>query len=383
MIPRALHPLARQRMVPGQVLLLLGARRTGKTTLLRQLVDDWPGRALVLNGEDQAVQQALSQRDATRLRELTSGHDLLALDEAQAASGVGALLKLLVDTQPELAILATGSSSLDLGRDTGEPLTGRSRRLVLHPMALCELLPLENPVESASRLEGRMLFGGYPEVATLTGDSERRECLVELANAYLFKDILQYEGIRRSDKLLRLLQLVALQVGRQVSLDELATQLGMGRNTVERYLDLLEQCHVVLRVGGFSRNLRTEIHKTSRWYFVDTGMRNAVLRNFQPLATRDDVGAIWENFLFMERRKRLDYERRFVNRWFWRTHGQQEIDLVEEEEGDLRAWEFKWARPNRDTAPSAWRTAYPQATFQVVHRDNHRAFVCIEERSHL
>jgi len=228
-----------------------------------------------------------------------------------------------------------------------------------------------------------MLFGGYPEVATLTGDSERRECLVELANAYLFKDILQYEGIRRSDKLLRLLQLVALQVGRQVSLDELATQLGMGRNTVERYLDLLEQCHVVLRVGGFSRNLRTEIHKTSRWYFVDTGMRNAVLRNFQPLATRDDVGAIWENFLFMERRKRLDYERRFVNRWFWRTHGQQEIDLVEEEEGDLRAWEFKWARPNRDTAPSAWRTAYPQATFQVVHRDNHRAFVCIEERSHL
>ncbi len=377
MIPRALFPLAQARLEPGRVLLLMGARRTGKTTLLRQLVDSWPGTCLTLNGEDLAVQQALQVRTAEGLRSLTGGTGLLALDEAQAVPEIGLILKLLVDTQPELCVLATGSSSFDLGRNTGEPLTGRSQRLVLQPLALTELRPLENSVESAARLEGRLIYGGYPEVVTAANDADKRNRLTELVNSYLFKDILQFDGIRRPDKLQRLLQLLALQIGRQVALEELGTQLGIGRNTVERYLNLLEQCFVVLRVGGFSRNLRTEISKTARWYFTDNGVRNALVRNFNPLAQRDDTGTLWENWLYTERLKRLQLERRLVNSWFWRTHAQQEIDLVEEENGRLQGWEFKWSAPTSERAPRAWLAAYPLAGYRVIHRENYPDFVCV------
>jgi len=289
-IPRGLQPTAQAALQPGKVLVLLGARRTGKTSLMRRLVEGWPGRPLSLNGDDLAVQQMLAARTASSLDNLLGAADLLALDEAQVVPEIGAILKLLVDSRPDVAVLATGSSSLDLGRSMGEPLTGRSRHLTLHPLAQAELGALENRVETTSRLATRLVFGGYPEIVTAPDDRTRQELLIELVNAYLFKDILQVEGIRRADKLSRLLQLLALQIGAQVSVQELGTQLGLSRGVVERLLDLLEQCFVISRLGGFSRNLRKEISKTSRWYFVDNGVRNALLRNFNPLPLRDGSG---------------------------------------------------------------------------------------------
>lgn len=374
-IPRTLQQRMQTALQPGRVLVLLGARRTGKTSLMRRVVEAWPGRPLVLNGDDLAVQQALAVRSAAGLDGLLGHADLLALDEAQVVPEVGAILKLLVDSRPDVAVLATGSSGFDLGRNVGEPLTGRSRRLTLFPIAQEELGALENSVETAARLATRLVYGAYPEVVTAGSDLERQEVLIELANSYLFKDILQYEGMRRADKLNRLLQLLALQIGGQVSVQELGTQLGMGRGVVERLLDLLEQCFVITRLGGFSRNLRKEISKTSRWYFVDNGVRNALLRNFNPPTLREDAGALWENYLMVERRKGLSLAGRDVNRWFWRTHDRQEIDLVEEEGGRLSGWEFKWSAPRRERSPRAWLEGYPGAAYQVIHRDNYLPFI--------
>ncbi|MCB1047449.1 MAG: ATP-binding protein [Calditrichaeota bacterium] len=376
-IPRHLLAAARDRLLPGKVLLLMGARRTGKTTLSRHLQASWPGSSLSLNGDDLSVQQALASRSEKNLQALVGDATLLVLDEAQTVPDVGAILKLLVDTQPNLAVLATGSSSFDLGRRTGEPLTGRSQRLTLYPLAQCELAPMESSIQTSNLLGTRLVYGGYPEIVTAPSEQQQRELLLELVNAYLFKDILQYDGLRRADKLARLLQLLAMQIGRQVSLEELGRQLGLGRNTVERYLDLLEQCFVVMRLGGFSRNLRKEISKTSRWYFVDNGVRNALIRNFNPPPLRDDVGALWENYLMLERMKRLEYERRFANRWFWRTHDRQEIDLVEEEGGQLSGWEFKWGKPGHERAPRAWQDAYPGAGYRVIHPQDYLEFITI------
>jgi predicted AAA+ superfamily ATPase len=374
-IPRMLTTVAQARLMPGKVLLLMGARRTGKTTLGQQLYANWPGPKLVLNGDDLGVQQALAVHSVQNLRTVVGSATLFFLDEAQAVPGVGTALKLLVDSMPLLTVLATGSSSFDLGRQTGEPLTGRSFRLTLFPLAHCELAQVENPVQTASLLDTRLVYGGYPDVVVAAGDSQRQDILLELVNSYLYKDILQFDGIRRSDKLARLLQLLAFQIGKQVSIEELGRQLGLGRNTVERYLDLLEQCFVLIRMGGFSRNLRKEISKTARWYFVDNGVRNALLRNFNPPTLRDDVGALWENYLLLERIKLMEYQRRSTNRWFWRTHDQQEIDLVEEENGRLSGWEFKYSPPGREQAPSAWRSGYPGAGYQVIHRENYREFL--------
>lgn len=370
-----LTTVAQARLMPGKVLLLMGARRTGKTTLGQQLFANWTGPKLVLNGDDLGVQQALAVHSIQNLRTVVGSATLFFLDEAQAVPGVGTALKLLVDSMPQLTVLATGSSSFDLGRQTGEPLTGRSFRLTLFPLAHCELAQVENPVQTASLLDTRLVYGGYPDVVVAEGDSQRQDILLELVNSYLYKDILQFDGIRRSDKLARLLQLLAFQIGKQVSIEELGRQLGLGRNTVERYLDLLEQCFVLIRLGGFSRNLRKEISKTARWYFVDNGVRNALLRNFNPPTLRDDVGALWENYLLLERIKLMEYQRRSTNRWFWRTHDQQEIDLVEEENGRLSGWEFKYSPPGRDLAPSAWRSGYPGAGYQVIHRENYREFL--------
>lgn len=329
----------------------------------------------MLNGDDLAVQQALAERTAIGLGNLLGSTDLLALDEAQVVPGIGAILKLLVDSRPDVAVLATGSSRFDLGRSVGEPLTGRSRHLTLHPLAQTELGPLENHVETGARLATRLVYGGYPDVVTAGDDRTRQELLIELVNAYLFKDILQVEGLRRADKLSRLLQLLAMQIGAQISVQELGSQLGLSRGVVERLLDLLEQCFVISRLGGFSRNLRKEISKSSRWYFLDNGVRNALLRNFNPPSLREDLGALWENYLVVERHKGLDLAGRHANRWFWRTHDRQEIDLVEEENGRLSSWEFKWSAPRRDSVPSAWRMGYPNAGYQVIHRDNHLPFI--------
>jgi uncharacterized protein len=374
-IPRGLQSHAIAHLKPGKVLILFGARRTGKTSLMQRIIQESPAHPLILNGEDFSVQRALATRSKESINQLLGKAQLLAIDEAQAIPNIGPILKHLVDTRPDVAVIATGSSSFDLGTNLGEPLTGRSHKLTLAPIAQAELALVEESHESRERLETRLIYGSYPEILTARNDAERRELLLSLVDSYLFMDILQFEGLRRADKIVRLLQLLALQVGGQVSIQELATQLGINRARVERYLDLLEQCFVITRLGGFSRNLRKEISKMARWYFVDSGVRNALLRNFSPLQLRDDVGLLWENYLLSERVKLHTIRRRAVNQWFWRTHARQEIDLVEEVDGQLSGWEFKWSPSKVKGAPSEWLKGYPKASFRVIHRENYLSFL--------
>jgi predicted AAA+ superfamily ATPase len=282
---------------------------------------------------------------------------------------------MLVDHVAGLKIVATGSSSFDLAKASGEPLTGRKYTLLLPPLAQLELSSVEAAHETAATLELRLLYGSYPEVVLLVSNAERERYLKELVSAYLYKDILQIEDVRRADKLKRLLQLPAFQIGREVSVSELGTQLGISKNTVDRYLDLLEKVFVIYVRRGFSRNPRKEISRSRRYYFYDNGIRNTLINNFNPLSLRDDTGALWENYAVTERLEANLYLDRQVESAFWRTYTQQEVDLVEQRGGRLDGFEFKW-RPSRSTAaPGGWTRGYPEASFSVVHKDNYMPFV--------
>lgn len=368
-------------LMPGKVVVLYGARRVGKTTLVQKFLESQAqqsniekNQALLVNGDDIYVRQYLESQSIQRLKEFVGNHSLLIIDEAQYIKQIGLNLKLMVDHIPNLKVIATGSSSFDLSRDIGEPLTGRKYVLKLFPLAQLELSQIEQPHETRARLESRLIYGSYPEVVTLADNRMREEYLRELISSYLFKDILELEGIRHSDKLVRLLQLLAFQIGREVSLNELGTQLEMSKNTVDHYLDLLEKVFVIFKRRGFSRNLRKEITKNHRFYFYDTGIRNAVIRNFNPLALRNDVGELWENYILIERMKKLEYQREAGDSFFWRTYDKQQIDLVEEMNGKLYGYELKW-QAHKIKAPSQWVNEYPEACFDVIHQDNYLGFI--------
>lgn len=358
----------------GKVVVIYGARRVGKTTLLKKFVESIDEEVLFVNGDDMVVRQYLESQSTEKLRDFVGNHSLLLVDEAQYVRQIGLNLKIIVDNIPTIRVIATGSSSFDLAKDIGEPLTGRKRVLKLLPLAQMEIAQIEKPHETKAHLEARMIYGAYPEVVLMNSNTEREEYLRELLSSYLFKDILQLEGIRHADKLERLLQLLAFQIGKEVSLAELGRQLGMSKNTVERYLDLLEKVFVIYRRNGFSRNLRKEISKNHRYYFYDNGIRNALINNFNPLAIRDDIGALWENYVITERMKRQEYLRQSVNGYFWRTYDKKEIDLVEEQQGKLAGFEVKWKR-DRATPPKDWTAAYPDADFQVVNQENYLTFI--------
>ena len=376
-IPQAQLTRLERSVAPGKVVVVYGPRRVGKTTLIRRYVQQHDRDALVVTGEDIAVREYLESQSLDRLRAFVGGRRTLIVDEAQYVRQIGLNLKLLADHVEGLRIIATGSSSFDLARQTGEPLTGRKYTLLLLPLAQLELREVEAAHETKARLEMRLIYGSYPEVVLMEANEDRELYIRELVASYLFKDILQLEGVRHTDKLLRLLQLLAFQVGREVSVSELGTQLGMNKNTVDRYLDLLEKAYVIYSRGGFSRNLRKEITKSRRYYFYDNGIRNGLIGNFNPLSLRDDTGALWENYIMVERLKYNLYTGRLVESRFWRTYDQQEIDLVEEWGGRLHAAEMKWsAKPVRAVrAPGAWRQAYPGSSFQVVHPGNYLDFI--------
>ena len=360
---------------PGRVVVIYGPRRVGKTTLIRRYVRECAPDALLVTGEDITVREFLESQSLAKLRAFVGDRRTLVVDEAQHVRRIGLNLKLLADHVEDLAIVATGSSSFDLAAQTGEPLTGRKTTLLLLPLAKLELLPTESAHEGAGNLEARLIYGSYPEVVLMDSNEERESYLRELISAYLFKDILQLEGVRHPDKLLRLLQLVAFQVGRDVSVSELCSGLGMNRNTVDRYLDLLQKAYVLYSRSGFSRNLRKEMTKNRRYYFYDNGIRNGVVSNFNALALRDDVGALWENYVLTERLKYNLYTGRWAESYFWRTYDRQEIDLVEERQGALHGVEAKWAKGAKARAPGGWRRTYPDSTFQVVHPGNYLGFV--------
>ena len=374
-IPQAQLKRLSQLAEPGKAVILYGPRRVGKTTLLREYAaQQVAGSVLMVSGDDIAVRDYLESQSIETLKSFVGARSTLIVDEAQYVRQIGLNLKLLVDHVSGLRVIASGSSSFDLARQTGEPLTGRKLTLLLLPLAQLELQAVEAAHETRARLEHRLIYGSYPEVVLTPGNDQRELYLRELVSSYLFKDILALEDVRHSDKLRRLLQLLAFQIGKEVSVAELGTQLGMSKNTVDRYLDLLEKVFVIYSRTGFSRNLRKEITKSRRYYFVDNGIRNALINNFNPLALRDDTGALWENYVCAERMKANLYRGHSVQSSFWRTYDQQEIDLVEDAGGRLRAFELKW-RPGKQRCPKAWSGAYPDATFEVVHRDNYLEFV--------
>ena len=374
-IPHAqLGRLARS-VAPNRVVVVYGPRRVGKTTLLRQYMRQYDPDALLVSGEDVDVREYLESQSVARLRALVGRRTTLIVDEAQHVREVGLNLKLLVDHVPGLRIVASGSSSFDLARQTGEPLTGRKRMLLLLPLAQLELAGVETAPETRAQLEMRLIYGSYPEVVLTESIEDREIYLKELIASYLFRDILQLEGVRHADKLLRLLQAVAFQIGGEVSVAELGTRLGMSKNTVERYLDLLEKAYVIYGRLGFSRNLRKEIAKSRRYYFYDNGVRNGLINNFNPIALRDDAGALWENYVMVERLKYNLYTGRRAESYFWRTYDRQEIDLVEERGGRLDGVEMKWTPRPRLRAPRAWREAYPASSFRVVDRESYLDFI--------
>ena len=357
---------------PNRVAVVYGPRRVGKTTMVRRYVRQNDPDALLVSGEDITVRDSQS---IAKLRAFVGSRRTLVVDEAQHVPQIGLNLKLLVDHVDGLRIVATGSSSFELAQQTGEPLTGRKTTLLLLPLAQMELGAIEAAHETRAQLEARLIYGAYPEVVLASGAEDREMYLKELVGAYLFKDILALEGIRHPDKLLRLLQLLAFQIGRETSVSELGNQLGLGKNTTQRYLDLLEKTFVVFNRMGFSRNLRKEIVKSRHYYFYDNGVRNAVISNFSPLALRGDSGALWENYIQVERLKHNLYTRRLADSYFWRTYDQQEIDLVEEHAGQLHGFEIKWSPRSRARAPRAWAKAYPHSTFSVVHPGNYLNYI--------
>ncbi len=374
-IPQAQLDRLKRLVAPGKVVVIYGPRRVGKTTLIRRYVQQYDRDALVVTGEDIVVREYLESQSLAKLKAFVGGRRTLIVDEAQYVRQIGLNLKLLADHVEGLRIIATGSSSFDLAQQTGEPLTGRKTTLLLLPLAQLELREVESAHETAANLEMRLIYGSYPEVILMESNEDRELYIKELVASYLFKDILQLEGIRHTDKLLRLLQLVAFQIGREVSVTELGAQLGMNKNTVDRYLDLLEKAYVIYGRRGFSRNLRKEITKSRRYYFYDNGIRNGLVSNFNVLSLRDDAGILWENYILAERLKYNLYTGHLAEGYFWRTYDQQEIDLVEEWGGRLHAAEIKWSPRAAPRLPRGWRHAYPASSFRVVHQENYLDFI--------
>ena len=376
-ISRAISAKFSRKIQEQKVLILLGPRRVGKTELIKQYLSELnPDDYQLYNGEDQKTWELFAERSVSNYERLLGKTRLLIIDEAQKIPDIGLKLKLMVDSIDGLKVIATGSSVFDLNNKLGEPLLGRSITMMLFPLAQMEMGKQETYAQTMENLEERLIFGSYPELQHIKNWNDKSEYLDNIVGFNLIRDILEHEGVRKSDKIMDLLRLIAFQVGKEVNVDELARSLkGISRNTVESYLDLLEKVFIIYKVRGFSRNLRKEVTKSNRWYFYDNGIRNAIIRNFNKLDFRNDVGELWENYLMAERMKFNAYTGNLTNSYFWRTYDQQEIDLIEESKGELSAFEFKWNPKKKVKAPGAWSRAYEGAPFDVVNRENYLPFI--------
>jgi predicted AAA+ superfamily ATPase len=373
-LKRLLQDRITARIEPNKAVLIFGARRVGKTILMRQLVKDFAGKTMLLNGEDYDTLALLEEQSVANYRHLLEGVDLFAIDEAQSIPNIGSKLKLIVDEIEGIRVIASGSSSFDLLNKAGEPLVGRSTQFYLTPFSQKEIAPIETAFETRQNLESRLIYGSYPEVVTMDSFERKTDYLRDIVGAYLLKDILTIDGLKNSGKMKELLRLIAFQLGNEVSYDELGKQLGMSKNTVEKYLDLLSKVFVVYRLGAYARNLRKEVTKAGKWYFYDNGIRNAIIGNFSPLSIRQDVGALWENYLIGERIKANYNEGLGKEFYFWRTYDRQEIDLVEESSDALTALELKWGNKKPDV-PAIFKETYPNATFSIVNKDNYLIYI--------
>jgi uncharacterized protein len=362
------------RLVPGKVIVLLGARRVGKTVLMKKISEHFQGASLFLNGDDYRTEALLAGKSADEYRSLAGNKALIMIDEAQKIEDIGRILKIMVDEMPDKHIMVSGSSAFDLSNKIGEPLTGRKSTFFLYPLAQCELNQFENILQTKAALEDRLIYGSYPELILLKDRQERVNYLSDLVSSYLLKDILALDSIKNSSKIFNILRMLSYQVGMQVSVLEIAKKVGLNKGTVDRYLDLLTKVFVIYKVEGFSRNHRKEISKSSRYYFWDNGVRNMLAANFNPINLRNDVGQLWENYIISERRKWQSYQEMVVNNYFWRTYDQQEIDWVEEREGKLLGYEIKMSS-KKVKAPGGWLSAYQEASFEVINSDNYLKFI--------
>ncbi len=372
MITRKLSNIIKDKFFKGKVIVLIGARQVGKTTMLKELTENMSD-VLWLNADDLGVRTLLQEVSVEKFRTLIGAKKVIVVDEAQRIEDIGLKMKLITDHFDDLQLILTGSSSFDLANRTNEPLTGRKWEYNLFPLSFAEMAGHTSPLEEIKHLPIRLVYGYYPDVVNHPG--EEREIINQLSNSYLYKDILEWEYVKKSDKLVKLLQSLAYQIGSEVSLTELGQQVDLDKNTVEKYIVLLERTQVIFRLTSLSRNLRNELKTSRKIYFYDNGVRNALIGNFLDLSLRADIGALWENWMISELIKKRHYDRRFANHYFWRTTQQQEIDYIEESDGLFAAYEFKWNPQKNAKISQSFLKAYPNTKVMTVNRDNFFEFL--------
>ncbi len=373
MIERLLRDLIEKRLYRNKAIIVVGPRQVGKTTLLRMLVADTQRNVLMWNCDEPDVRRKLAEPTSTELRVEIGDADLILIDEAQRVKNIGITLKLMIDNFPEKQLVVTGSSAIELSNSINEPLTGRKYEYVMYPFSAEELINEFGAQDERRMLERRLVYGSYPEVVNNAG--EEREVLTDLVGSYLYKDIFSFQDVRKPEVIEQLLQALALQVGSEVSFNELGRLLGLNSVTVQRYIDLLEKSFVVFHLRSFSRNVRSELKKSRKIYFWDNGVRNAIIGDFKSLGLRPDVGALWENYVISERLKHNAYNSFYGKSYFWRTQLQQEVDYVEDIDGALHAYEFKWSKTKQPRLTETFAKNYPDHTFEVVSPDNYQDFV--------
>lgn len=372
-LKRSIEDKIKQKLFKGKIIVLYGARQVGKTTLSKRILSEFGKEGLYLNCELISVQQGLENLEAEKLKTYIGNYKIIVLDEAQNIEHIGKKLKLMIDTFPKIQIIATGSSSFELANKISEPLTGRTFTFLLYPFSLREMKQKLDQFAINAKVENLLRFGSYPEVYYLSED-EAIERLDEISSNYLYKDVLKFEGIKKSSVIKNLLQCLSLQISNEVSYDGLAKKLGINRLTVQKYIDILEKNFIIFKLNAFARNKRKEISKSVKIYFNDLGIRNSLIQNFNPLNIRNDVGALWENFCIIERMKSNLEKGKHVNSYFWRTYDQKEIDYVEESGGKIRGYEFKWNKLKSYTAPKDFIASY-KGTVEKIDKDNYWKFL--------
>ena len=373
MIERKLNKIIQAQLFKGKAIILVGSRQVGKTTLLGELMRQSDKRILSLNCDEPEVQTLLTDTNVTKLRTIIGNNELVVIDEAQKVDNIGLTLKLIVDNIKDVQVVATGSSAFELRNRLNEPLTGRKFEYQMFPISSGEIIDTYGLLEEKRTLENRLIYGSYPDI--IMHPEEARRYLTDLTQSYLYKDVLSLDSLRKPQLLDKLLQALAFQVGSEVSTNELARTLQTDSKTIDKYLDLLEKCYVIFRLGGLSRNLRTELKRAKKIYFYDNGVRNAIIQQFAPVALRNDMGALWENFFIAERMKRNHYSGHYCNSYFWRTTLQQEIDLIEESDGTMTAFEMKWNPSKKVIFSKSFTEAYNVKETVTITPENYLEYL--------
>jgi predicted AAA+ superfamily ATPase len=372
-IQRDLEQIINSRLFKKKVIIVIGSRQVGKTTLLQIIGNSNDRKRIFLNCDEPDIRRRLDLPTSSQLKALIGDAEFVFIDEAQRVRDIGITLKLMIDTMQEKQIIVTGSSALELSNTINEPLTGRKFEYKLFPFSFGELSKDHGFQEESRLVEHRIVYGMYPDVVNNQGNE--REILGNLASSYLYKDIFEFQDIRKPEIIEKLLQALALQLGSEISFNELSQLVGIDSATIQRYIDLLEKSYIIFHLRSFSRNVRNELKKSRKIYFYDNGIRNAQISDFKPINLRNDVGALWENFLLSERMKRNQYSQNYVNSYFWRTTQQQEIDYIEEKDDLLNCYEFKWNPAKKAFLSTTFSSNYPKSSFKVINTDNFNEFI--------